>query len=143
MLQDVETLRDGPSEGAYVYGLQLEGCAWSSKQNCLIDAEPRKLFCPLPLVLFTAIQVTCSSDVSVQQTCINLISRSDFEAEHSIYFALQGGAETARHQTVFEAPCYASKLRTSDRFLTTIKLRTSQSSSKWILNGAAVLANAD
>lgn len=63
--QDVDTLRDGPSEGAYVYGLQLEGCAWSSKQNCMIDAEPRKLFCPLPLVLFTAIQVMCTSDVYI------------------------------------------------------------------------------
>lgn len=57
VLQDVESIRETPLEGVYVYGLYLEGCSWSNKQNCLIEAEPRKLFATLPVLSITAIQV--------------------------------------------------------------------------------------
>lgn len=29
--KDFDTLRDAPSEGVYIYGLYLDGCAWSNK----------------------------------------------------------------------------------------------------------------
>ena len=56
-LQDVEAIRDAPSEGVYVHGLFLDGCAWSAKDNRLVDAEPKKLFHPLPVLYITAVLV--------------------------------------------------------------------------------------
>ena len=53
--KEVEQLRDPPSEGVYLYGLYLEGCAWSGKENKLVDSEPKKLFCPLPVLYVTGV----------------------------------------------------------------------------------------
>ena len=55
--QDVDAIRDAPSEGVYVHGLFLDGCAWSAKENRLVDAEPKKLFHPLPVLYITAVLV--------------------------------------------------------------------------------------
>lgn len=41
------------SEGVYVHGLYLEGCKWSKIQ--LEDAEPKKMFSPLPILYVTAV----------------------------------------------------------------------------------------
>ena len=57
LLQDVDAIREAPAEGVYVHGLFLDGCAWSAKENRLVDAEPKKLFHPLPVLLVTAVLV--------------------------------------------------------------------------------------
>jgi len=54
--KEFESLRDAPSEGVYIYGLFLEGCAWSGKENKLIDSDPKKLFVPLPVLYVTGVQ---------------------------------------------------------------------------------------
>lgn len=58
---DADAIKEDPAEGVFVYGLYLDGCAWSAKENRLIDAEPKKLFNPLPVLYVTGVQVrTCS-----------------------------------------------------------------------------------
>jgi len=54
--KEVEALRDAPNEGVYVYGLYLDGCAWSGKENRLVDSEPKKLFHALPVLFVTGVQ---------------------------------------------------------------------------------------
>ena len=49
--------------GVYIYGLFLEGCAWSNKDGKLVDSEPKKLFHPLPVVYVTGVQVISSAAV--------------------------------------------------------------------------------
>ncbi len=44
-------------EGVYIYGLFLDGCAWSGKENRLVDSEPKKLYHPLPVLYVTGVQV--------------------------------------------------------------------------------------
>ncbi len=71
MAQDVEAIRDAPSEGVYVHGLFLDGCAWSAKENRLVDAEPKKLFHPLPVLYITAVLVRRALSVPVSlSTCV-------------------------------------------------------------------------
>merc|ERR1711988_1855138 len=43
-------------EGVYVWGLFLEAANWDKKKNSLVDAAPKKLFCPLPCLFVTAIK---------------------------------------------------------------------------------------
>jgi len=43
-------------EGVYVWGLFLEAASWDKKKNSLVDAPPKKLFCPLPCLFVTAIK---------------------------------------------------------------------------------------
>ena len=45
-------------QGVYVYGLLLDGCAWSNKEGRLVDSEPKKLFHPLPVLHVTVVQVS-------------------------------------------------------------------------------------
>ena len=47
-------LKEGPNEGAYIHGLFLEGCAWSKKENKLVDSAPKQLFAALPIIYVTA-----------------------------------------------------------------------------------------
>ena len=46
---DPGAVREGPGEGVYVHGLSLEGCGWGAREGRLVEAEPKKLFCPLPV----------------------------------------------------------------------------------------------
>jgi dynein heavy chain len=54
---DPDSIKEAPTEGVFVYGLYLDGCAWSAKGNRLIDAEPKKLFNALPVLYVTGVQV--------------------------------------------------------------------------------------
>jgi dynein heavy chain len=48
---------DAPSrDGAYVYGLSLEGCGWDEKAGVLVDSKPKELFQPMPVILIKAVQ---------------------------------------------------------------------------------------
>jgi dynein heavy chain len=55
--KEFESLKDSPSEGVYIYGLYLDGCAWSGRENKLVDADPKKLYHPLPVLFVTGVQV--------------------------------------------------------------------------------------
>ena len=60
--REPDAIRESPSEGVYIYGLFLDGCAWSHKEGRLVDSEPKKLFCPLPVLHVTGVQaraLTC------------------------------------------------------------------------------------
>merc|ERR1711959_215257 len=53
--QELEQVKDGPPDGAYVHGLFVDGAAWDNGK--LADAEPKKLVNPLPVLFVTGIQV--------------------------------------------------------------------------------------
>jgi len=48
--------KDRLEEGVYVWGLFLEAANWDKKKNSLVDAPPKKLFCPCPCLFVTAIK---------------------------------------------------------------------------------------
>jgi dynein heavy chain len=47
--------KEALQEGVYIYGLFLEAAAWDKKGSKLVDAPPKKLFCPVPCIFVTAI----------------------------------------------------------------------------------------
>jgi len=51
-------VKKAPSEGVYIYGLFLDGCAWSKPDNSLVESEPKKLFAVLPVLFVTAVTST-------------------------------------------------------------------------------------
>ena len=53
--RDVDQLKEEPKEGVYIHGLFLDGCAWSTKEGRLVDSEPKKLFCPLPVMCISGV----------------------------------------------------------------------------------------
>ncbi|CAK0759668.1 Dynein gamma chain, flagellar outer arm [Coccomyxa viridis] len=54
--KDVDGIAGPPNEGVFVYGLYLDGCAWSNKENKLVDSEPKKLYSALPILHVTGVQ---------------------------------------------------------------------------------------
>ncbi|RYG53278.1 hypothetical protein EON66_08765, partial [archaeon] len=47
---DPSELKDAPEEGAYVYGLFLEGAGWDKEAGVLCEQAPRELLTPLPVM---------------------------------------------------------------------------------------------
>jgi len=53
---DAERCREVPEEGQHVHGLFMEGGRWAKAEGgCLEESEPKKLFCPMPVIRFTAV----------------------------------------------------------------------------------------
>ena len=50
-----DDVREHPVDGVYIHGLFLEGCAWSKRENRLVDSAPKVLFHPLPILWVTAV----------------------------------------------------------------------------------------
>ena len=50
--QTPASITEHPKEGAYIYGMFLEGARWDSKNSCLTDAHPLELIANMPLVHF-------------------------------------------------------------------------------------------
>ena len=53
---DNSDLRSGADEGAYVYGLWIDGAGWDKKRVCLMDQAPKVLFYELPVVHIKGMQ---------------------------------------------------------------------------------------
>lgn len=49
---DEASIAASPKEGAYVKGLFLEGARWNVDEQCLSEAEPMRLYAPMPIMLF-------------------------------------------------------------------------------------------
>ncbi|XP_062857915.1 dynein axonemal heavy chain 8-like [Trichomycterus rosablanca] len=60
--QTKEEITTAPTEGVYVYGLYLDGAGWDRKNCCLVEATPKVLFTPLPVVHIFAINSTAPKD---------------------------------------------------------------------------------
>lgn len=62
---DEAAVRGAPDDGVYVHGLSLDGAAWSGKEGKLVDAAPKALHCPLPVVHITAVQAAARRSAGV------------------------------------------------------------------------------
>jgi len=65
--EDVEKDSLALAEGVYVWGLFLEAAAWDKKGSKLCDAQPKKLFCPVPCMIVTAINKSEAAKNSINQ----------------------------------------------------------------------------
>merc|ERR1719223_7711 len=116
--EKVDHIKSAPSEGCYIHGLFLEGCAWSRDAQMLQESEPKILFVPLPILL-----------VSANNKVAEMEGRRGIFGAHGPY----------------DCPCYKYRSRT-DRFYifsVTLKCTTDKNGAFWALRGAALLCNYD
>jgi dynein heavy chain len=45
-----EQITEGPEDGAYIYGLFLDGARWDDNIRCLAESQPKVLYCPVPMI---------------------------------------------------------------------------------------------
>lgn len=106
--------RDG---GVLVHGLVLDGAAWSRVDATLVEAEPKKLFAPLPVVYVTA------------------TTRAQKKARAGGDYGPYGG---------YEAPCYRYALRTDRHYVFSVVLASRDHRPlHWTLRGVALLCSTD
>jgi dynein heavy chain len=55
-----DSVKKPPADGAYVYGMFLEGCRWNFNKSVLDESEPKQLFSAAPTMLFKPVR---SADV--------------------------------------------------------------------------------
>jgi dynein heavy chain len=46
-----DAVNSRPDEGVYVHGLSIDGASWSLRDGCVVEAEPKKLFAQLPVMM--------------------------------------------------------------------------------------------
>ena len=105
--KEVETLKEAPSEGVYIYGLFLDGCTWSVRENCLVDSDPKKLYNALPVLYVTGVQAKDKPTDGVyaapcyrtrERTGLNFISTFDLKSdEPSSKWIMRGVALLCSH----------------------------------------------
>jgi dynein heavy chain len=116
--KDFEQVKSGPAEGCYIYGLSLEGGAWSKDQGQLVESEPKLLFVSLPVLLVSALLKADEAK-----------SRKDLYGSHGPY----------------DCPCYKYRSRT-DRyyvFMVTLKCAAEKNPAFWTLRAVSLLCNVD
>lgn len=99
--KEFEQLREGPSEGVYIYGLYLDGASWNAKENKLVDAEPKKLYSPLPVLYVTGVLANQRKTDGIYQapayrvkkrTGLNYITAFDLRTEEPASHWIMRGA---------------------------------------------------
>lgn len=48
-------IKSPPDEGVYIHGLFLEGAAWNKDKKEVIEATPKEMYCPMPVIHVTAV----------------------------------------------------------------------------------------
>lgn len=72
---------EAPSrDGAYIYGLTLEGARWDDKAGVLEDSKPKELFCSMPVMLVRAVTAD-KADVRDAYQCPVYTTEARFREE--------------------------------------------------------------
>lgn len=65
-ISSVEGVKSAPKEGAYIYGLFMDGAAWSqSAGGTITESPPKKLFSSLPVMYVTAVTKMAKKSSSI------------------------------------------------------------------------------
>ena len=108
-----EEVDAGSRDGAFVYGLTLEGCRWDDKLGSLADSFPKELFAPMPVMLLRAVTV----DKAEQ--------RDTYECPvYKTQLRPKGALGHPDGGYIFTAP-----------------LKTKEQAAKWIMAGVALLSD--
>jgi len=97
-----EDIQDSPPEGVYIHGLFLEGASLDKKTGRLVEARPKVLYEPVPVIYIYAINSTAGKDSRLYECPIyrkpgrtesNYIGTVDFESEEeSRHWVMRGVA---------------------------------------------------
>jgi dynein heavy chain len=108
-------LEKPPEDGAYIYGLFLDGAKWDVQSGLLTESSLGELWSPMPLIYFLPTQNATPS--SKDYTC-------------PIY-------KTSKREGVL------SSTGQSTNFVVDCQLPTNKDPSHWVLMGAALLCQLD
>jgi dynein heavy chain len=111
-----ETPRTKPPDGAYVYGLFLEGARWDLSTWELGESEPKVLFAAFPLIWFIPLEAQEVSDYPHYECPIYKVSTR------------KGTLSTTGHSTNFVMP---------------FRVPTKVSTAHWTRRGVALLTSLD
>lgn len=101
--KSLNNIHSYPKEGAYIYGLYLDGANYDVEKNTLCDSSSKQKYFLMPVI-----------------HCKPIVSMGKIDTD------------------VYECPVYKTLSR-GPTYVTNIKLKTKESSEKWILAGVALI----
>ena len=112
-----DAVKSNAKEGVYIHGLMLTGAAWDGKATgSLAEAEPKKLYCPLPVMSVTAVT-------------------KKVKAENVANYGPYGP---------YECPLYKYSTRTDAQLVATVDLATKERKpAHWVLRGVALVCSCE
>lgn len=107
-------IKEGPTDGCYIWGLYLEGARWDTESNLLSESKPKELFTEMAVIWLKPVQHRQKS-TSLFYTC-------------PVYKTLQraGTLSTTGHST---------------NFVLSIELPSEEAQAHWIKRGVALICN--
>ena len=110
-----------PSEprAVQVYGLSLDGCAWSREERVLVDAKYGQLFNRLPVLVISAGLIGQRPDDGGKKE--------------------RGGAKQTTYPT-FRCPVYKYPNRTDNNWIFDVELPCKEGDEHWRLRGVCLLS---
>ncbi|XP_013770736.1 LOW QUALITY PROTEIN: dynein heavy chain 5, axonemal-like [Pundamilia nyererei] len=115
MKEDVSAPPPEDVGGVYIYGLFLDGAGWDRRGAKLVEAPPKVLFTPLPVVHVFAVSSANMADSKRPP----------------------GGGG----RSLYSCPVYKKPRRTDLNFIFSLQLRSLQPPERWTLRGAALLCD--
>lgn len=109
IIDPAKELVRGPDDGAYIYGIFLEGCRWERSKKNLEESIPKELYTQLPPFLFIPKSDRVKDSKDYDCPCYRVVSR-------------RGTLMTTGHST---------------NYVMMLELPTDQKVSKWIKAGVA------
>ena len=88
-----EEITDYPPEGVFIHGLFLEGASLDRRQGKLVEAKPKSLYEPMPVIYIYAINTTAGKDSKLYECPIY---RYEALCPHLVHFLLDVCRKPAR-----------------------------------------------
>lgn len=109
-----DEIQRAPNEGAYVYGLYLEGADFDKKNMRLTESKAKVLYNPMPVIHIQAIDISKSKEFPKDM-----------------------------FKSFYICPLYKKPKRTNQTYITSLYLKcpTNKLSNHWILRGVALLCD--
>jgi dynein heavy chain len=113
-----------PADGAYISGLYCDGAVWSWGNNCIIDAPPRVMFSPFPVLWLRPMPISLIHEAEAE----NPEKAQAYVCPLYRVSSRWGTLMTTGHSTNFVMP---------------VKVPSRESQDKWIRRGVALISQRD
>jgi dynein heavy chain len=113
-----------PTDGAYVYGMFLEGARWDNVAHTLSDSNPKELYVGMPVIHLSPVQNRPDVEEGIYRTPVyktltraGLLSTTGHSTNFVMWLELASGTETCWRKTLCSETNRAGLFADSEKYI--------------------------